>query len=1610
MNGKYVLSSMLALGAASLAVAGPITFASKSVPIRAGVVLLDSQRTSGGWLTGIPTNPAPHVWGQLDRMSGVKPPSWTFVNHRAQTVLTQTLRDRWLTLNTFYNDGSVDLAPGNIGERLTKRDAPYWEVNLRDLTSDAVASYDVLLLPLEGEVQLGTLEREKLRRFVDGGGVLWIDVAGTGAAFDLSNPLPAPFFVNAGGGTVFIDRGHPVLNNPNRLTPNEVFGLFNAGGWAEPFPNVVPNQAWASTDFDLMLPVVGNNVDRWRLGIGRIGDGLIMVTLNGASLALGQSAANGNLVNNQTYRSGGITLSAAQVAAAKLIVNAITFGGQSSGDTRGSRHLNSIAPEIDAPLLRRFDVPANVDAPPAHYNGRVFMLEGGRLVCVDAKDNNDLDGDGNPDDGDPDPIGSSADVLWETPRNPAPQSAPVCTEVRVGNTTRRIVLVATYGRGGNSTVVEYDQEDGSVLNVYQAPATDGATLGPVGVPPSPTIHEGLAFVTDTLSTNEYGRVWVIDLRAGSVLNTANGPFAVRRSARFLSVGGAATVGYVPILDSSGGMDRVVYVPTAPGTNRTAGFVSLWLGARGESPSAIVHDAINSRLLITTRAALQNLPIYLPPGANPLGIKVSLRSLDPITGDDLGPISDVQNYISGAPTVGGQNGILNFPLTGAGNTAIWSGPGQNVAFRIDYTIDWSATPTSIVRANPESFVRGDIQFPDEISNSNRILGNLALAQNGNLFVVVAPPDTASNDGYGGSLYCIREYGRGDFRVLYRWDAHDRFTYSSQSGTATPFQYEPAIIDYDGLTNFPGLGFILDRPFAKTRFVGGPTVRGDNVFAMVHAQKAIPFIPPGDRTRFVGALLAFKSDPDPLEVNIEGLNTSNFAIIQPDLARTAGGNKANPNVLSVIQANQPNAYRYEYDGSFARLRFTSLASATRGRLRDVIAVNVPFAVRRAGQPDRIIEPEHSGDVTANGIQGGNGDGRWNPLKWQVVFNGLNPTSQPFLAGDNLFFGGGSYLPALFRAVDGIPGPFTPVGLIYTFNTRLAANDIRTPNANRTWMNNTLPVRTWQKYHSTLDFGTFVPGDPGSTPIVPSKYVLMPNGFDIRSFDDFRTRIRQAALNNNTVNGIAAGEGSVSVWDGSRYYLFGRADFTIVDEGRILRVDSNGNPIWSSDVTDTAGPDAPVVSAGRTLPIGRASRAYSTGSNGFLVADPTSNRVAEVDAIGREVRTITEFLVDPTFVPQGAPDNMVRKLSQPSDVLTFTSIVPAAQNPLTNPQPNEFWIHYVIADTGNQRVIELVDRYIFDAARGVISSVVQYVDPTSNKPGGVERALGVLRWQVKSELTSRRYSYTSIDRAFFDDAAGPRAIYAFAFGNTQPSARALGLDGPSVPAQPVPDNAGGAGGVVLYDPARGAYKVIDRYYVPSVGANVFWNNATQSFNSAAVGARTNVPILGLRSATIRFVEDSSGNPILTVMIADNTGVYELFESAPGVWTVRWWLPREAFVALRRASFSGVPTLLTKNPADFQPTFARRLASGEVLIVNEYVGRHRAEPWVAPAFGISRGDAYNGEVIVLGGYFDPNPNNSGFDWNKPNLGFNNYYVNYELPPISGVRGLLAPRFADKR
>jgi hypothetical protein len=216
------------------------------------------------------------------------------------------------------------------------------------------------------------------------------------------------------------------------------------------------------------------------------------------------------------------------------------------------------------------------------------------------------------------------------------------------------------------------------------------------------------------------------------------------------------------------------------------------------------------------------------------------------------------------------------------------------------------------------------------------------------------------------------------------------------------------------------------------------------------------------------------------------------------------------------------------------------------------------------------------------------------------------------------------------------------------------------------------------------------------------------------------------------------------------------------------------------------------------------------------------------------------------------------------------------------------------------------------------------------------------------------------------------------------------------PLPDRsreAGtGNGGIVIYDGPNS--QVISEVVAPALGQNIFWQETTSSFASAPRDARRK-RLGNLSSVTMRNVLTQWG-PRVAIMFTDGSGVYEIVQpDSGGDWVVRWMLTNEAYRVMRRTG-ANVPA--NSNPRELRAAYARRLDSGEVLVVNNFFGRTRG------------GQEFAGEVVQLDGTIAADPSEPGFHPLKLNLGFDSISVRYQLPSVQGTRSIVLPVFADRR
>lgn len=1520
-------------------------YAQRRVNINAGVVLIASQQISG-----FQANYAPYVWFNLDSNRNMKPPGWSFSNPLAPSVVTAEILSRWVAQNTARGSAIVP----TLGAPLTKKDAAYWEIQLDSIGDEQLDSMDALCLPVRGVMSLNPTERERLRKFMEHGGLLWLDLSPT-SVVDVINGAPLPFTLNTAnlGSPFAYNLSHPLLSFPATISGENLVAVQATGALGLAGIDLASmglgdiKQAQQTTEFDYLhlLPVASDEFGPY-VSVGRVGDGYLVVTTRSVATTLNRTH---RLLSNQ-FATGYVPndLSVAETpvfdrtadAAAKFVANMVHLTSGYSQISRGSRKTGGGPIDLGAPLLQKFDAAFPLtqavaeSRPVAVYKGLVIVSSGDVIRAYDANPVRDLNGDGNSDDGVVDYLlGSPYDLVWSSTNLPGPVSPPTCADVPGAVAENQVAVVDASGR----------------LLIFDAfPAAPAMGMAPVatvappsgfsagGPPLAPTYHDGLYLVGDqaTVGVNTVGRVWVADAFTATIVSTS-ADWAVGGAgvSNIPPLTGSPTVGYIPILDNSGGVDRTVYVPTkgtgfaGPAVN--AGITSIWLGVKGEKPSS--WSRVGNQLVVVTRASLQGLRIYVPSGPSHLGVKLSIidGSGNPL---DAAAMNDL---LSGTLTEAG--GILNFGLKGSAVLPV------GMSIRLDYTLDWGTG----IPAIQGQIIRGQLFLPDDNNHRRVILDNIALSPQGTIHVVAADPtNTSDPNGHdGGTYYAFKEDGRGSFRMINRFDLYPQHEIALNQAAAVT--YAETIGDTDPVENlipFPA------TKLAGLRFKGGPAVHGGFVYVTARAVKSI-FIP-------CTVLMAFQAEPETPEILVEPINGS-FSLVQPDLARSPRKNR--PSTMSVLQSNQ---FTYEASNRTgkARIRIDNLMPMNRGAIVNALSRSQPVIIRRSGQPDLLVEP----GLTAS---------TWSPLSWYIVFHGYENDSPSLVTGNTVFFAGDSRLPSILA---GDPFPWAPKGLLVGMDALISPNDpflrpdVDTRSGrerNRPWQ-----LQLWQIQTSPS--------------FVANPDIRWPQTSGAQSFDDWRVRLFQTVLGNSQhAYGVVGGDGALFSWSELGIWGYTRADFLVADDGRLAKFDSSGNPLWNADATLLTGNALDSGAAGNIRPLVRPTRAYSVNAREMMVVDTGADRIVHLDISGRELRSLEGFRLDPSYVPDGYEANETLKLRQPRDVFVYSTYV-ASPPLLSNPRPLEFWVRYLIADAGNQRLIEIIDRYEVDPVTRQIWGVV--VDGTG------ERALGILNWHSPSQFSGKEYNYVAVDSIYAARTGTPERFYAAAVGGRLPTNIDSGLDQPTTLG--TRESASGNGGIVLFNDSGQVIEVINEVDVPQIGPNVFYDPVSGSFNSATIPTKRQ-KVGQIRSLTMRNVVDATLGPTLALVYTEASGVYEIVRSsaAPNApWVVRWMLPREAYKYMRRVGTS--PT--ASNPLDLHATYARRLDSGDVLIVNGYQGRTLG------------GQVFQGEVIQVNGDVDTTNNNaiSGFGFLKTNLGFNSISVQFELPPIQGARGLVIPVFADRR
>jgi hypothetical protein len=1500
---------------------------------------------------------------------------------------------------TFYAmDRRTDLKPLGLSFRnpfaqagTTRNQAAYWLVDVSRLNDNQLARYKILLISRTSWGGRGGMTaeiREKLRRFVDGGGVLWVDMPQQGASGTLFFPEVAPVANTAAINIVNLN--HPLLRGYYTLTPAEMANLGLRGrGFGGGALNISANRP-------VLQIVTAVNANTPVIAAATYGSGRIIVSAAGIAAAI-----SAPLVSTRPGREGQafeLGMDSVPDLELKFAYNLVRWAGAGSSDAFNARRANAVADQYGAPLGIRWRDPGTqyniANGTPVVYGGLVFVVSGNKLICYDAVPSRDLDGDGRADDGIPDnERGESFDMVWQVEDLGGQSSPPVVVETPSG--LQVVVLVDTPTRGpqvrgywalprdSQGRIPEVGRQVWSVDSPAPAASTPTTADGQI---PAPIVIDNALLVVPSLhqaggqQSAGFYAVLLSDppqvvLSGGNISPPAWFQPRTGNAGNWLL---PAAAGYVPNYGQGGGNDIVVYFGTTrdvggTGTNQVEGVQAFWIGAKGE----VLTPAIDSagvyqgyfRSRITGRARY-----YVPDDiSNPLHPRVFRI-------DTRGEMVDITER-------------CRFNQAEQGRITYDGDPNEDTTrytFIVDYYIDWAyATNFNIMFrtfASLPPFSEGSTVPPQR-------LRGFTLAPNGVLYITTGTDGTDPNTA-SGSVIALQEQSpptqqqtRGGSKVLWRWQSHGGY----QQVVPGPERPNPVIVPPSTVYREPNEYFMRfvgrflrfshdfapnanaepQRQWMNFAFKGAPIYYDGAVYAFAEGQARVgPFGFP------YTVIVALDAEPEQFVIDLGARidATGDIRISQRDYGRS--GPNPITNIVSTLtySPNSPNP-DIKVDFTAGQIRITGFAQAEGGGqirlLENVLSLTQPVQISIGNTFNTLVDPDSIA-------------GNWNNLRWYAVLLGQQLKANPVVVGDTM------YLPCEIT-VPTDSGLQTSGGILgiatdpYRLQPDLAQRKDQAGTIPRVDPNNPL------KYQSIIRW-----------PFIDDLITNLEQNRDPEAF--LRELFRRFAEGFKTGTGlspIAVGEGLLVISSSQGLHAYSRQSTIIADESRVLEVDTAGRVVWSTENTQLDFYTGSIVASKARYPITPNARVYRYGENELLIVEPERNRVAIIDRAGAEIRTITQFIPDrvplrdtngnitqivnlrnESVAPNsnyiaGAPTN----LRNPTDVTVWTEFVPDDRNPYTNPQPLEYWIHYTITDAGNARVVDIVDRYQVDPRTFTVGRPVEHPQ--------LGAMLGVLYWMTPSQRLERNYRYVSAQRFEYWDGRQTRIGFATLVQNTAASAfEATGMGDPLDPRTPE------AGMITLQLIVNGRDQTI---YIRRM----------------TLPDRRDVPILApVAIDTAKKSASGQGDAGLYLLVTTSTGVYELQVPLTGTvgdtLPVTWMLTNEAYTNAVRRRIGGNDLADDGNgnllrPILFKPRQARYLPNGNVLIVNGYNGTT-----------LVRSDNSVVEREFPGEVFELNANNynpQGYP-RSDDLGFSNASIVWstlDRPELSGSSQLRKPSSADR-
>ncbi len=1449
---------LLGVGLAALALpslrgaaaADAVTYASTRQIVRAGIIASSALNIGS---TGS-ENPDPHVFYVLESRADLKPSGLEFVNPLAPAAITGDVYARWKRRDRTGNDpafiaGSALADVFRVGARVTKDMGAYWEVNVDTVASQDLQQFDVLFLHShKPNIAFPAEVREKLRRYVDSGGTLWIEQCGN-MTFANGSPFMLDVQFNAaasGGGPgtpggVIAAPNHPLLNQPYALSANEVqsLGDKNIRFWYLYYPfdaNLNPTNAPGVDDLNppashTLVPVVWNSrgyapIDDvrpnpgWRPYVlaGQVGAGRVVYTAQDTGCAINDyvGGVNVGFGGNSGAISGSYVLGS-KASDVKFAYNLSVWATAHRTVGSDARRVGSSPARTAAVLEEKWTAPVN-GALDRQVGGAVFFkgcvyAVGGDLVlrCYTARPGSDLDGDGNPDQGIADFVaGASYDLIWQVDLN------------RYGSGNAK-------GASAPTVIEFYD------------PAFTGTTNG--------------------LVNQQQRELVVVTLADGTVVACRALPRAVDASGRLVLAGvqNAENVDWVVPSSQTGAVDfgaptvdlaaaeRFYWPIPAPAWSEGALFVALNTNKggvvaaidprRGSSLFRLQKPVGVGESMVPDQAAFPLTAIWGSPAAGYVR--------DTATG-----AVDKVIYVATSPGGGRAAQVLGIPFMTRGEPLTVVSSATSV-FRSRARVPWFVPNTA--SADGDNLMlrpRVYCSYRDAATTaygSKELTYTTAASPGANEFTakfdmgearviigssVNVPFERA--DGSTGSVGVSQPYDeRFTFYAdyVYNWSplaadppvkVNARSAFIAPDPTSTNFTFS------QGVTLTPD-DLILFQSYTSAGMPGRSTLFAANEQGSAQSRLKWTYVLNQQfQMRVNGELMTIMprfvdaTGRYPLDAIFVGQPAYNDDTVYA-VARVGGAQfrtsvlcafRAKPDfVLHLgrpidqgvrIRIRQPNPYtttadpdafielaatQYTVDYAAQTIRISAMAPP--GAVStNYVSASLPFVVQVGTAAEQVIWGSR---IDPSGARRGGSDGVDN-LLWYTFLPGIASTS-PMVQGDVVWIG----------LTDG----------------RLVSYDADPATTNPAFQAN------------------------GDRVDVSPRWVVTTGASGLANPPTMVDNVMAVA----TAGGIVAYEDNITV---------------VADSQRILEVNAAGDAVWSCDgtraysvaggsLTDYTDPLNPIVGSGvpaaQMVPFAKPAVVRRMGSNGFLVVDTGNNRVVHMDRGGSVLWEVNRLFDD------------YRGLLRPGDPLTLNQ--PTDCSYWTEFESNlsisgggfsysgaGYITHYLIADTGNFRVIELIDVHRLDGTV-VMLRRVNFVSSTLASQGKRYKYRSVQRVVLRnSDLPADPPSWRQNP---YDPNLAPLAMRYLTLAAVQ-NARMVDPSTPQFASQGLVDTSeSGGGSLAVLKESGDPLAVISNLRIPNGSGGVVVQ-----------------PISGPVYLSM-FTEAAAGGMAVRFLIVDSNGCYQ-------------------------------------------------------------------------------------------------------------------------------------------